>query len=202
MADRRLYRLAAPLTAVGGIVTLAVIAPVLPLFDPVTIDISQRLTSPTATHWLGRDEYGRDVLTRIIWGARASLTVSFLAAVIAGVIGTLLGLLGGYFRGFVEILTVRSAEAVLCFPPLLLALLVVTLLGPGAGTLIIALSVLYAPGYARVAYAETLATRNLDYVVAQEALGARSGRILARTCLLYTSPSPRDRTRSRMPSSA
>src|SRR3546814_3030165 len=100
-----------------------------------------------------------DVPTRIVWGARASLTVSFLSAAIAGVAGTLLGLLGGYFRGVVELLTVRRAEAVLCFPPMLLPLLVVNLLGPGAGTLIVALSILSAPTSARVDYAETLAAR-------------------------------------------
>ncbi|EDP61256.1 oligopeptide/dipeptide ABC transporter, ATPase subunit [alpha proteobacterium BAL199] len=188
MAWRGTRRLAVPFLVVGGIIAVALAAPVLPLGDPVTIDVSARLTPPSAAHWLGQDEYGRDVLTRIVWGARASLAVSFLAAAIAGVFGIILGLLGGYFRGVVEILTVRSAEAVLCFPPLLLALLVLTLLGPGAGTLIVALSILYAPTYARVAYAETLAARNLDYVVAQEALGARSGRILARTVLPNVAP--------------
>ncbi|GHD61196.1 peptide ABC transporter permease [Thalassobaculum fulvum] len=188
MERRDLHRLAVPLAVVGGIVALAAAAPLLPLADPVHIEVSARLTPPSEGHWLGQDEYGRDVLSRAIWGARASLAVSFLAAAIAGIAGTALGLLGGYFRGVVEILTVRSAEAVLCFPPLLLALLVVTLLGPGAGTLIVALSILYAPSYARVAYAETLAARNLDYVVAQEALGARSGRILLRTVLPNVAP--------------
>ena len=139
MAWRGTRRLAVPFLVVGGIIAVALAAPVLPLGDPVTIDVSARLTPPSAAHWLGQDEYGRDVLTRIVCGARASLAVSFLAAAIAGVFGIILGLLGGYFRGVVEILTVRSAEAVLCFPPLLLALLVLTLLGPGAGTLIVAL---------------------------------------------------------------
>jgi len=188
MALRDRHRLAAPLAVVGGIVALAVAAPLLPLPDPVTIEVAARLAPPSPGHWLGQDEYGRDVLSRVIWGARASLAVAFVSALVAGLAGTLLGLLGGYFRGVVEILTVRSAEAVLCFPPLLLALLVVTLLGPGAATLIVALSILYAPAYARVAYAETLAARNLDYVVAQEALGARSGRILARTVLPNVAP--------------
>ena len=188
MAWHGTHRLAIPLGAVAGIVLIAAAAPVLPLADPVAIEVSARLTPPSAAHWLGQDEYGRDVLARIVWGARASLAVAFLAAAIAGVAGTFLGLLGGYFRGLVEILTVRSAEAVLCFPPLLLALLVVTLLGPGAGTLIVALSILYAPAYARVAYAEAMAARNLDYVVAQEALGARASRILARTVLPNVAP--------------
>ncbi|GGJ37504.1 dipeptide/oligopeptide/nickel ABC transporter permease/ATP-binding protein [Neoroseomonas lacus] len=165
------------------IVLLAIAAPIMPLIDPVRQDIAHRLTGPSAQHWLGQDEYGRDVLSRIIWGARVSLSVAFSAAAAAALIGTLLGILGGYFRGVVELLTVRAAEIVLCFPPLLLALLVVTLLGPGAGTLIFSLSILFAPGFARVAYAETLSTRALDYVTAQHALGARTRRILALTVL-------------------
>jgi peptide/nickel transport system permease protein len=181
----RLYR---PGAIVAGIVLLALAAPLLPLADPVKMDVPARLALPSLAHPLGQDEYGRDVLARIIWGARASLAVSFLSASLAAVIGTVCGLLGGYLRGLVEILAVRSMEAIVCFPPILLALLVVTLMGPGAMTLVIALTALFAPGYARVAFAATLATRNLDYVTAQEALGARPLRILARTILPNVAP--------------
>jgi len=184
MTDRRAVRsLLLPGAIVGTIILAAAAAPMLALPDPIKMEVAARLTPPVSGHFLGRDEYGRDVLSRLLWGARASLAVAFLTAAIAGLAGTFLGLLGGYFRGWVELLTVRSAEAVLCFPPMLLALLVVTLMGPGASTLIVALAILYAPGYARVAYAETLAARALDYVAAQEALGAWPGRILARTIL-------------------
>ncbi|MBR0680406.1 dipeptide/oligopeptide/nickel ABC transporter permease/ATP-binding protein [Roseomonas eburnea] len=174
--------------AVPGLISLAILlvavaVPLLPLADPVRQDVANRLAGPSAAHWLGQDEYGRDVLSRILWGARVSLSVAFAATAVAAVIGTLLGILGGYFRGVVELATVRVAEIVLCFPPLLLALLVVTLLGPGAGTLIFSLSILFAPGFARVAYGETLSARALDYVTAQEALGAPTGRILVRTLL-------------------
>ncbi|MCK6450007.1 MAG: dipeptide/oligopeptide/nickel ABC transporter permease/ATP-binding protein [Alphaproteobacteria bacterium] len=181
-------RLLVPAAIVGAIIAVALTVSLLPLPDPVKMSVATRLAPPGLAHPLGLDEYGRDVLSRILWGARASLSVAFLAAAVAGVIGTILGLLGGYLRGLVEIVTVRSAEAVLCFPPLLLALLVVTLMGPGAATLIVALSILYAPGYARVAYAQTLAVSALDYVVAQEALGARPGRILLRTILPNVAP--------------
>lgn len=175
------------LAAPGGLALLvlvaAVAAPVLPLADPVRQDVAHRLAGPSAAHWLGQDEYGRDVLSRILWGARVSLAVAFSAAALAAMAGTLLGILGGYFRGLVELMTVRVAEVVLCFPPLLLALLVVTLLGPGAGTLVFSLAILFAPGFARLAYAETLSARSLDYVTAQVALGAPTGRILMRTVL-------------------
>ena len=170
------------------IVVLALAAPLLPLADPVRQDVANRLAGPSMGHWLGQDEYGRDVLSRILWGARVSLSVAFAAAAIAAVGGTLLGILGGYFRSAVELVTVRVAEVVLCFPPLLLALLVVTLLGPGAETLVFSLAILFAPGFARVAYAETLSARALDYVTAQEALGAPTRRILFRTLLPNISP--------------
>jgi peptide/nickel transport system permease protein len=188
MAARAVHRLYLPGAIVAGIVIVALAAPLLSLPDPVRMDVPARLALPSLAHPLGQDEYGRDVLSRIVWGARASLTVAFVSAMLAGIIGITLGLLGGYARGLVEILTVRSMEAIVCFPPILLALLVVTLMGPGAATLVIALTILYAPGYARVAFAATLATRGLDYVTAQEALGARPMRILARTILPNVAP--------------
>jgi peptide/nickel transport system permease protein len=188
MAGRGSLRLMLAAAIVIGIVAVALATPLLPLPDPVQMDVPARLAPPSWMHWLGQDEYGRDVLSRLVWGARVSLAVAFLSAVFAGVIGTTLGLLGGYARGLVELLAVRSMEAIVCFPPILLALLVVTLMGPGAATLIVALTILYAPGYARVAFAATLATRGLDYVTAQEALGARPARILARTILPNVAP--------------
>jgi peptide/nickel transport system permease protein len=188
MARRAIRRLYLPGAIVAAIVGVALAAPVLLLPDPVKMEVSMRLMPPSAAHMLGQDEYGRDVLSRIVWGARASLSVAFLSAVFAGVIGTTLGLFGGYLRGLVEILTVRPMEAIVCFPPILLALLVVTLMGPGAATLVIVLTILYAPGYARVAFAATLLTSGLDYVTAQEALGAKPLRILARTILPNVAP--------------
>ncbi|WP_431284870.1 dipeptide/oligopeptide/nickel ABC transporter permease/ATP-binding protein [Humitalea sp. 24SJ18S-53] len=178
-----LKSLAWPGAVAAVILVLALAAPWLPLPDPVRQDIANRLSPPSMAHWLGQDEYGRDVLTRLLWGARVSLSVAFAAAALAAIGGTLLGILGGYFRGLVELMTVRVAEVVLCFPPLLLALLVVTLLGPGATTLVFTLAILFAPGFARVAYGETLSARALDFVTAQVALGARTRRILLRTLL-------------------
>jgi peptide/nickel transport system permease protein len=176
-------RLAIPGVCVALILLLALAAPVLPLPDPIRQDVARRLAQPMAGSWLGRDEFGRDVLSRLIWGARTSLAVAFASALTAGIIGVTLGLIGGWAKSWGAMLTVRSVEIVMCFPPVLLALLVVTLLGPGAATLILVLSVLYVPGFARVTYAEVLAVRNRDYVEAARALGARPGRILAVTVL-------------------
>ncbi|MBN8926439.1 MAG: ABC transporter permease, partial [Rhodospirillales bacterium] len=173
----------APVVAVAGIALLALAVPLLPLDNPTRMDIAHRLAGPSAAHWLGQDEYGRDVLTRLLWGARVSLSVAAASSGIACLLGILLGLMGGFLRGIVEVLTVRSMDVVLCFPPLLLALLVVTLLGPGAGTLIPVLAVLYLPGFVRVVYAGVLTVRSQDYVEAVRALGAGPVRIMGRTIL-------------------
>ncbi|PZW43635.1 peptide/nickel transport system permease protein [Humitalea rosea] len=176
-------RLLWPGAVVAVIVLVAVLAPLLPLHDPVVQDVGNRLARWLPDSPLGRDEFGRDVLSRLIWGARASLTVAFVASLIAAVAGTALGLLGGWFRGLPEFLAIRGADVLLCFPPILLALLVVTLMGPGTGTLIFVLAILYLPGFIRVAYAEVLSARAQDYVEAVRALGAPTGRILLRTVL-------------------
>ncbi len=176
-------RLAAPAALVGLILLIALAAPLLGLPDPVRQDVANRLSGAIAGSPLGRDEFGRDVLSRLIWGARTSLGVAFASALIACAAGTMLGLIGGWVRGLGELLTVRVIDVILCFPPILLALLVVTILGPGAGTLVLVLSVLYTPGFARVAYAEVLSAGSQDYVEAVRALGASTPRILARTIL-------------------
>ncbi|WP_029003774.1 dipeptide/oligopeptide/nickel ABC transporter permease/ATP-binding protein [Azorhizobium doebereinerae] len=188
LASPRFHRLVLPGALLALVLLTVAAAPLLPLADPVKQQVSERLSTPSLGHLLGQDEYGRDVFSRIIWGGRVSLSVSILAAACAGLIGTLLGLVGGYFRGVVELMSVRLAEVVLCFPPMLLALLVVTLLGPGAVTLVLVLTILFTPGYARVAYAETLSARTLDYVTAQTALGATSARVLFRTVLPNIAP--------------
>jgi peptide/nickel transport system permease protein len=178
-----LKRLWLPGGAVALIILVALAAPLLPLPDPVRQDVANRLASWLPGSPLGRDEFGRDILSRIVWGARASLSVAFASAAIACLVGTTLGLLAGWFRGLPEFLAVRTADIVLCFPPILLALLVVTLLGPGTGTLILVLSILYLPGFVRVTFAEVLSARGQDYVEAVRALGAPTPRILLRTVL-------------------
>ncbi|WP_142846740.1 dipeptide/oligopeptide/nickel ABC transporter permease/ATP-binding protein [Telmatospirillum sp. J64-1] len=168
------------LLLIGG---MAVLAPLLPLHDPVQMDVMSRLGKPSLTYLLGNDEYGRDIFSRIIYGAQASLAVSLSAAVLAAIGGVALGLLGGYFQGWIENITMRPLDVILSFPPMLLALLAVTLLGPGTGTLTVILAILFIPAYARVTYGEVLSVRNLEYVEAARALGHRSGRILLRTVL-------------------
>ena len=175
-----------PWVAFGFVVLLVVIAaaaPLLPLENPLRMRMPMRLAPPSSLAWLGRDEFGRDVLSRLIWGARASLTVAFLSAALAAVIGTVLGIVGGFMRGLPEWLTMRSMDVLLSFPPLLLALLAVAVVGPGVATLIPVLAFIFVPGFTRVAYAGVLTVRAQDYVEAVHALGARPARIMARTVL-------------------
>ena len=120
-----------PFVAVGAIALIAISAPLLGLPNPVAMDVAHRLTPPSQAHWLGQDEFGRDVLSRLVWGARVSLSVAAASASLACVVGVTLGLVGGFLGSVAELLAIRSMDVVLCFPPLLLALLVVTLFGPG-----------------------------------------------------------------------
>ncbi|MBB4368303.1 peptide/nickel transport system permease protein [Bradyrhizobium sp. cir1] len=165
------------------VIAVAILAPLLPIADPVAMDVLNRHAGFSARHWLGGDEFGRDTLSRIIFGARASLSVSMIAALLGGTVGVILGLIGGYFRGWLEILAMRPLDIILSFPPMLLALLTVALIGPGTETLTVLLAILFVPAYARVTYGEVLSVRTLEYVEAARALGHRSGRILFRTIL-------------------
>ncbi|HTI84561.1 MAG TPA: ABC transporter permease subunit, partial [Acetobacteraceae bacterium] len=174
---------AGPVVAVGVVVLVAIAAPLFPLPSPVAMDVAHRLAGPSSAHWLGQDEFGRDVLSRLLFGARISLGVAFSSAALACIGGIVLGLVGGFQGKLAEILAVRSVDIVLCFPPLLLALLVVTLLGPGATTLVPVLTVVYLPGFVRVVYAGVLQVRRHEYVEAMRVLGASQPRIMLRTIL-------------------
>jgi peptide/nickel transport system permease protein len=165
------------------IVAVSMLAPVLPLQDPLAMNTASRFAAPSAAHFLGQDEYGRDILARLIWALRNSLLVAIAAAVLSGVIGTALGILAGYSKGLTEILTMRFIDIVLCFPPLLLAMLAVTVYGPGPITLIPVLAVVFIPSFTRVAHASVLAVRSQDYVEAARSMGASNARVMFTTIL-------------------
>ena len=181
--DPRNRRIFLPALAFCLIVVAAIAGPILLRADPLTMDMTQKLAHPSATHWLGQDEFGRDVLSRLLYGARTSLGVAFAAALLAAVVGIVAGLIGGFFGGIAEILTIRVSEAMLCFPPILLALLVVAFAGPGAGTLIATLGLFYAPEFARITYGEVRAVRSKEFVEAMRALGAGPVRLMGWTIL-------------------
>ena len=177
---RRLY---VPLAGVGVLLVLTILAPYVTAYDPIQMNIAERLRPPSWDNLLGQDAYGRDIFTRLLFGARVSLSVALLASAAAGVAGVTIGLVGGYFGGLVELLTIRLTDIILSFPPMLLALLIVTILGPGAETLTMVLAILYTPRFARVTYGEVLSIRELEYVEAARSLGAGPGRILFLTIL-------------------
>ena len=189
-ADRPARRRARPSLAVAlaalwivAVVSLAAAAAWLPLPSPTDIDFLAKRAPPSAEHWLGTDNLGRDELARLIWGGRASLSVGLLAPVIGVGVGGTLGMLAGYFRGRLEALVVGGADVLLAFPPLVLALAVTAYIGQSIANLVLVLGVLGIPSYARVARAATLALAERDFVLAARALGAGHGRILLRELL-------------------
>jgi peptide/nickel transport system permease protein len=160
------------------VVLTALIGPAIAPHDP--LEINPRLTLRTVApgYVLGTDEFGRDLLSRIIHGARPTLTVAIGATTIALVLGTLFGMVAGFFRGLLDQVIMRSLDTLLSFPPILLAMMVVGFLGPGVRNLVIVIGVLFVPTFARLAYAETLRVKQLEYVSAALALGATSPRML------------------------
>jgi peptide/nickel transport system permease protein len=161
----------------------AALADLLPLPSPTDMDMLERRASFSALHWLGTDALGRDELSRLIYGARISLTVGLCAPVIGLTIGGALGMLAGYFRGRFETLVVGSMDVLLAFPPLILALAVTAYLGQSLLNLTCILGVLGIPAFMRVARASTLTLARREFVIAAQALGATHARILLRELL-------------------
>jgi peptide/nickel transport system permease protein len=161
----------------------ALLANLLPIPSPTDMDMLARRAPPSAAHWLGTDNLGRDVFSRLIHGARISLCVGLLAPVIALLVGGFLGMLAGYFRGRFEALTTGAADVLLAFPPLVFALAVTAYLGQSIQNMVIVLGVLGIPAFVRVARAVTLSLSEREFVVAARVLGATHARILWRELL-------------------
>ncbi len=165
------------------VLAAAALADLLPLPSPTDMDMLARRGPFSAEHWLGTDTLGRDELSRLIHGARISLTVGLCAPVIGLVFGGALGMLAGYFRGRFETLVVGSMDVLLAFPPLILALAVTAYLGQSLLNLTCILGVLGIPAFMRVARASTLTLARREFVIAAQALGATHARILLRELL-------------------
>lgn len=185
-AWRRLLRHTGAL--VGGaiilmVVLVALFAPVLTPYEVDARNIRARFAPPSAQHWLGTDNFGRDTFTRLLFGARVSLQVAVSAVGLAGVIGVLLGSLAGYLGGLVDQVIMRVVDVFLAFPPILLALLLVAAVGTGVGSVTVALGLIYWTAYARVIRAGILALKAEDFVEANRALGAPWYRTLFRHVL-------------------
>ena len=174
------------LAAVGWIVLIglaAALAGALPIASPTDMDILARRAPPGVEHLLGTDQLGRDELSRLIYGARISLTVGLLAPVIGVLIGGSLGMLAGYFRGRFETLAVGGVDVLLAFPPLVFVLAVTAYMGQSVLNITLVIGVLSIPAFTRVARAVTLSLSEREFVVAARALGATHARILLRELL-------------------
>ena len=170
------------LTLLLAIVALA--APLLAPYDPVAQNLPARLLAPTAAHWMGTDELGRDILSRIIFGTRVSMLVSVCVVFGAGIIGLAIGAVAGYFGGwFDRFINIILINAFLSFPGILLAIAFAAFLGPGLDKVILALVVTGWAGYARLARAQILQAKEMEYVLAARSLGASHVRILVRHLL-------------------
>ena len=183
---RRLRRNRAAVAGAGIVivfVALAVLAPVLVPFDPIQGNLDDRLQPSSATHWLGTDELGRDLLSRILFGARVSLQIQIVAVVLALIIGVVLGSVGGYLGGSVDHVIMRAMDVLLAFPGIFLALGIIAALGPGLLNLLLAAGVSSVPQFARIVRASVLSLKEREFVEAALALGSGSGRVMFRHLL-------------------
>jgi peptide/nickel transport system permease protein len=183
-----------PLGIVGlGIILLLILialaAPVLTSYDPIAQDMAIRLAPPSAQHWLGTDNFGRDVFARVIYGARTTLYIIFLVSIIVAPMGLLIGTCSGYFGGIIDEILMRITDIFLSFPGLVLALGFAAALGPGITNAIIAISLTAWPPIARLARAETLSLRKADFIAAVRLQGASPMAIIVRHILPMCIPS-------------
>lgn len=163
---------------VGTMSVLAILAPWLAPHDPTVLDVYAILQPPSTAHPFGTDALGRDILSRMLYGARVSLWVGFVAVGISASIGTVLGLIAGYFRGIVDELIMRFVDVMLCFPSFFLILAVIAFLEPSLGNIMIVIGLTSWMGVARLVRAETLTLRERDFVAASRLAGAGTARIL------------------------
>jgi peptide/nickel transport system permease protein len=161
-------------------VVVAVFAPFIAPYDPLSQSMVKINQLPSAQHWLGTDQFGRDVLLRIIFGSRNSLMFGLISPVCAAIVGTTLGVIAGYFGGIIDRVISRVIDLLLAFPELLLAILIAAVLGGGFWNVIFVITIAFVPGFARVARAQTMAVKHEPYVEAAISVGVRTPVIIFR----------------------
>jgi peptide/nickel transport system permease protein len=174
-----------PRMIVGGFIVLAwlfiaAFAPIIAPFDPIKVNVIDSLQPPNATHWLGTDDLGRDVFSRVLWGSRISLSVGLISVSIGLLVGTSLGLAAGYLGGKFDLIIMRGIDALLAFPALILAIAITSALGPQIQNAMIAIGIVAIPGYARLTRGQVLAVRGRDFIVAARTVGVPPLRIVLR----------------------
>ena len=177
-------------TAIAGIMIIiifaliAVLAPYIAPYDPFNQNFIKSFRAPSSEHFLGTDEFGRDIFSRIIYGARISLQIGFIAVFISLIVGVALGLIAGYYGGWIDMGIMRFMDLMLSFPYILLALVIMSILGPGIYNAMIAIGIVYVPQNARIVRSSVLSVKKKEYVMAAKALGANDSRIILKHVLL------------------
>ncbi|MEO1542648.1 MAG: ABC transporter permease [Pseudomonadota bacterium] len=160
------------------VVVVALLAPVIAPHNPIEQNILHRLEGPSSEYWLGTDAFGRDILSRIIWGARISLAIAIFAIGAAMIVGTIIGLLAGYIGGRFDVIVMQAMDVLLAFPGLILGLIVVAMLGPSVTNLAVAIAITAVPPFARIARAPTIAVKDREFIDAGRALGYSDRRLI------------------------
>ncbi|GAC1557022.1 MAG: hypothetical protein NVS3B17_05210 [Vulcanimicrobiaceae bacterium] len=171
------------LVVVATIVLTATFAPLVAASDPLGQDLAHQALAPSGHHPFGTDKLGRDIFARIVYGARISIRIGFVAVGLAITLGTTIGTIAGYVRGRVDTLLMGAMDVMLAFPSIILAIAITTVLGPSINNLMLAVGIVYVPQYARLARSSVLAVAELEYVEAARAIGARTPEILVRHVL-------------------
>jgi peptide/nickel transport system permease protein len=166
------------LILVAAFVAVALFAPWATPYDPLKIDVANKLKPPSMAHWAGTDQLGRDMLSRLIWGARTALAIALTATGIAGVIGLALGLIAGCGPRWLDGILLLIFDSLSSMPMIMFALAVITVVGPGTPTLILVIVLVSIPGYARLIRTQTLGLKTADFILAERAMGASPLRIL------------------------
>lgn len=166
-----------------GFVIMAGVGPRLAPYDPIELHLEDQLAPPSAQYWFGADELGRDILSRLLYGAGISLQAGVVAVLFAALVGVMTGLVAGYLGGWFDAVIMRLWDTLLAFPAIFLAIGIVTILGPGRLNAVMAVAVINMPTFARLVRATTLSVKNKEFVLAARATGASNGRIMVRTIL-------------------
>ncbi len=160
------------------LILVAIVGPYLTTYDPNETDYSVKFESPSAEHWFGTDHHGRDIFTRVIHGLGITMTIGILSTILGGIVGIILGIVSGYYGGKVDTVIMRLMDILLAFPGILLALALISILGPSRENVIFAIALFAVPNFARIVRGSTLSVKNLEYIDAMKALGASDLRII------------------------
>ncbi|TYS64486.1 ABC transporter permease [Sutcliffiella horikoshii] len=166
-----------------AVVILGALAPVLATHEPNTTNVMDKLQGPSSEHYLGTDELGRDIFSRLLYGTKISLGIGFVSTILGAIAGVTLGIVAGYYGRWVDSLIMRICDVLLAFPGILLALAIVSVLGASTRNVIIAVAFYAVPSFARIVRGSTLSVKKLEYVDAIKAMGAKDGRIIFRHIL-------------------